>query len=119
MKKCFKILILSVSILLVALLLFFLFFWCEKVQRRCTMYDLDEIDNLEDIAFYRWLNEKCASGRQCWYKKLELDLKKLICRYQFKGHVERSKDLETLLPDTYNPCPELYTLEELNDWIEK
>lgn len=81
------------------------------------MYDLSEIKNVEDIEFYRWLNEKCAG--KCWTARLKLNLKKKLCRYQYKQYKERTKDRRYFRPDTYNPCPELYTLQELNDRIRK
>ena len=40
-----------------------------------------------------------------------------MCRYKFKRHVEASKDRVYFRPDIYNPCPELYTIPELNDWL--
>ena len=79
------------------------------------MYDLSEIENPEDIEFYRWLNEKCAG--KCWIAEFELKLKKAWCRYQYKNYKERTKDRRYFMPDTYNPCPELYTLPELNAWL--
>lgn len=84
------------------------------------MYDLSEFDNEEDLAFYRSLNEKCASGwRECWTKRIKTSIKKRYCRYKFKQHKKRSKNRKTLLPDTYNPCPDLYSIKELNEWIEE
>ena len=79
------------------------------------MYDLSEFVLVEDIEFYRWLNEKCAG--KCWTAKLELERKKALCRFKYKRHVEASKDRRYFRPDTYNPCPELYTLWELNAWL--
>ena len=104
----------------ILLLIISRYFWdnlyCTNIQRRCTMYDLSEFDNEEDIDFYRWLNEKCASwGRECWTKRIKLSIEKRRCRYQYKKHVERSKDRKTFAPDTYNPCPEFYTIKELNN----
>jgi hypothetical protein len=62
MKK--KQTILIMAILLFVLLLAGFVYWdqtrCYKIQRRCTMYDLSEIENVEDIDLYRSLNEKCA-----------------------------------------------------------
>ena len=81
------------------------------------MYDLSTIENIEDIDFYRWLNEKCA-GR-CWTDTIKLKIKKRHCRYQYKQYVEHTKDRRYFKPDTYNPCPELYTLPELNAWLNK
>ena len=79
------------------------------------MYDLTEFVFVEDLEFYRSLNEKCA-GR-CWTAELELKRKKALCRFKYKRHVEASKDRVYFKPDTYNPCPELYTLPELNAWL--
>lgn len=45
-------------------------------------------------------------GEKCW------------CRYQYKKHVEKSKDRRYFQADKYNPCPELYTLPELNAWLK-
>ena len=69
----------------------------------------------EDLEFYRWLNEKCAG--KCWTAEFELKRKKALCRFKYKRHVEASKDRVYFKPDTYNPCPELYTLPELNAWL--
>ena len=79
------------------------------------MYDLSEIENEEDLEFYRSLNEKCAG--KCWTAEFELKRKKALCRFKYKRHVEASKDRVYFMPDTYNPCPELYTLPELNAWL--
>ena len=87
-------------------------FYCNEIERRCKIYDLSTIENEEDIDFYRSLNEKCAG--KCWTALLRLKVEKRLCRYKYKKHVERSKDWKTLVPDTYNPCPELYTIKELN-----
>ena len=72
MKKSLKILLIILSSILVLIwLLVFCYkyiwpkYWCITVQRRCIMYDLDEVAP-EDVEFYRGLNEKCASGgRKC------------------------------------------------------
>ena len=79
------------------------------------MYDLSEIENVEDLEFYRWLNEKCAG--KCGTAELELKWKKWRCRFKYKRHVEASKNRVYFNPDTYNPCPELYILPELNAWL--
>jgi hypothetical protein len=42
-----------------------------------------------------------------------------MCRYQYKQHLQRTKDRVYFRPDTYNPCPELYTLPELNGYIQE
>jgi len=111
-------------IILIALLLFILLlagfiYWdqtrCYKIQRRCTPYDLTTIENVEDIDFFRWLNEKCAG--KCWTAKLKLNIEKRWCRHQYKQYKERTKDRRYFRPDTYNPCPELYSLPELNAWL--
>ena len=41
-----------------------------------------------------------------------------MCRYQYKKYIERSKNRKYFKADTYNPCPELYTLPELNNWLK-
>jgi hypothetical protein len=79
------------------------------------MYDLSEIENVEDIEFYRSLNEKCAG--KCGTAEFELKLKKALCRFKYKRHVEASKDRIYFQADKYNPCPELYTIPELNAWL--
>ena len=81
------------------------------------MYDLSEIENVEDLEFYRSLNEKCAG--KCGTAELELKWEKWLCRYKYKKHVEKSKDRRYFQADTYNPCPELYTLPELNAWLRR
>ena len=116
MKKWIKI---SIVVVCVLLLWAWFIYWdqtrCHKIQRRCTMYDLSTIENVDDIEFYRWLNEKCAG--KCWTAALKLKFDKRWCRYQFKQYKERTKDRRYFRPDTYNPCPELYTLPELNKWL--
>ena len=76
MKKSLKILlIILVSILVLIWLLFLCYkyiwpkYWCITVQRRCVMYDLDEVAP-EDVEFYRGLNEKCAT----WRRRCGLDI---------------------------------------------
>ena len=72
MKKFIKILLIilaSIVVLIWLLILCYKYiwpkYWCITVQRRCVMYDLDEVAP-EDVEFYRGLNEKCASGgRKC------------------------------------------------------
>lgn len=90
---------------------------CYEIQSRCTPYDLTTVENTEDIDFYRWLNEKCIG--KCWTAKLKLNVKKLWCRYQYKQYKERTNDRRYFRPDTYNPCPYLYTLPELNAFLKK
>jgi hypothetical protein len=92
--------------------------YCSRIQRRCTMYDLSTIDNVQDIEFYRSLNEKCSSwGKWCLTRRVKLSFNKWLCRHQYYQHVERSKNRKYFKPDTYNPCPELYTLRELNEFL--
>ena len=72
MKKFIKIILIILASILVLMWLLVLCYkyiwpkyWCITVQRRCVMYDLDEVAS-EDVEFYRGLNEKCASGgRRC------------------------------------------------------
>ena len=54
---------------------------------------------------------------KCGTAKLRLNLKKWLCRYRYKKHVEETKDRRYFQIDRYNPCPELYTLPELNVWL--
>ena len=115
-----KWIILIVILLIVLLLVSFIYrdqTRCYKIQWRCTMYDLTTIENVEDIDLYRSLNEKCAG--KCWTAKLKLDIQKWWCKQQYKQHKERAKDRRYFKPDTYNPCPELYTLPELNAFLKK
>ena len=79
------------------------------------MYDLSTIENVEDIDFYRWLNEKCVG--KCWTALLKLKVDKLLCRLKYKWYIEKTKNRKYSQVDTYNPCPELYTLAELNHWL--
>ena len=89
---------------------------CYEIQNRCTPYDLSTVENIEYLDFYHWLNDKCMW--KCWTAKLKLNLKKRWCRYQYKQHKEHTKDRRYISPDTYNPCPYLYTLLELNEWLK-
>ena len=108
--------IILIIVWVLLLILAYAIYWdqtrCYKIQRRCTMYDLSTIENEEDISFYRWLNEKCAG--KCWTAKIKLNIEKWWCRYQFKQYKERIKDRRYFQMDKYNPCPDLYTLPELN-----
>ena len=88
---------------------------CYEVQSRCNPYDLTKVTNSDDIEFFRWLNEKCMG--KCWTAKLRLNVKKRLCRQKYKQYVEKTKDRRYFKVDTYNPCPELYTLPELNKWL--
>ena len=88
---------------------------CYEIQRRCIMYDLSTIENVEDIDLYRSLNDKCAG--KCWTAKLKLDFDKRLCRFRYKQYKERTKNRRYFKADTYNPCPELYTLAELNYYL--
>ena len=82
------------------------------------MHDLSEFEDEEDIAYYSSLNEKCASwGEECWFNRIKISFDKFFCRYKFKQHVEHYKNLRLSDVDTYNPCPNLYTIKELNDWL--
>jgi len=56
---------------------------------------------------------------KCGTAKLRLNVKKRWCRYQYKKHVEKTKDRRYFQADTYNPCPELYTIPELNAWLSE
>ena len=119
MKKWIKI---SIVVVCILLLWAWFIYWdqtrCYEIQKRCsTIYDLSTIENLEDIDFYRWLNEKCLG--KCWTPALRLKFRKRWCRYQYKEYKERTKDRRYFKPDTYNPCPELYTLPELNNWLRE
>ena len=121
MKK--KKLIISITIISLLIVWWFVqFIWenfyCTNIQRRCTMYDLSEFENEEDIEFYSSLNKKCASGgKECWFKRAKTYIKKWRCRYQYKEYLEKSKNRRYFKADTYNPCPDLYSLKELNDWF--
>lgn len=88
---------------------------CYEIQKRCNPYDLTEIENSEDIDFYRGLNEKCMG--KCWTAKLKLKFNRRLCRYKYKQYKERTKNRRYFKVDTYNPCPELYTLAELNYFL--
>ena len=120
MSKKKRIILLTITILLLIMLVY-LIYWdqtrCYKIQRRCTIIDLSKIENTEEIDFYRWLNEKCMG--KCWTALMKLKLEKRWCRYQYKQHINRSKNRKTFNIDTYNPCPELYTIKELNKFINK
>lgn len=115
MKKWITISIIVVVTLIIAWL-FFMEFTCRNTQRRCTMYDLTTIENEEDIDFYRSLNDKCAG--KCWIKKVKLSIDKWWCRQQYKQYKERTKDRRYFKADIYNPCPEFYTLKELNSFLK-
>ena len=116
-----KRIILIISILLFDLLLAGFIYWdqtrCYAIQRRCTPYDLTKVENIEDIDFFRWLNEKCAG--KCWTAKVKLDIEKWWCRHEYKHYKKKTKDRRYFKADTYNPCPELYTIPELNMFLEK
>ena len=117
-----KWIIIVIVVLCVLLLWAWFIYWdqtrCYEIQKRCsTIYDLSTIENLEDIDFYRWLNEKCLG--KCWTPALRLKFRKRWCRYQYKEYKERTKDRRYFRLDTYNPCPELYTLPELNNWLRE
>lgn len=115
-KKQIILIIISILILLWLWIRYYDDTRCKSIQRRCTMYDLTTIENEEDLEFYRWLNEKCAG--KCWIQKIKLDIKKRRCRYQYKKYIEHSKNRKYFKADIYNPCPELYTLPELNNWVK-
>ena len=116
MKKWIKIAIIVVWVLV--LLGWFIYrdqTRCYEIQKRCiNIYDLSTVENEDDIDFYRWLNEKCMG--KCWTAKIKLNIKKWWCVQQYKDYKERTKDRRYFRPDTYNPCPELYTLRELNEF---
>ncbi len=89
---------------------------CYEIQNRCTPYDLSTIENVEYVDFYHWLNDKCMW--KCWTAKLKLKFDKWLCKYKYKLHIERSKDSQYFKRDTHNPCPYLYTISELNEWLK-
>lgn len=119
MKKFSKKIVWIVGWVLALLIIDYFIYWdqtrCYEIQSRCTPYDLTTVENLDDIDFYRWLNEKCMG--KCGTAKLKLNLQKKWCRHQFKQYKESTKDRRYFKADTYNPCPELYTLSELNFWL--
>ena len=113
--------ILTIIWILILILIWFIYrdiTRCYEIQwkRNCKPYDLTTIENEEYIDFYHWLNEKCLG--KCGTAKLKLKFDKRLCRYKYKRHVEASKDRVYFRADTYNPCPELYTIPELNEWMK-
>ena len=54
---------------------------------------------------------------KCWTAKIKLEFDKRLCKYKYKQYREHTKDRRYFRPDTYNPCPELYTLKELNEYL--
>ena len=118
MKKWIKIIIIVCFLMLLGWFIYRDQTRCYEIQKRCsTIYDLTTIENLEDVDFYRWLNEKCLG--KCWTAKVKLEFNKRLCRYKYKQYKEDTKDRRYFRPDTYNPCPELYTLRELNEFINE
>ena len=117
MKKWIKILIILVWVLI---LLGWFIYWdqtrCYEIQTRCKPIDLSAVYDSEDLEFYHSLNDKCMG--KCWTAKIKLNIKKWWCRQQYKDYKERTKDRRYFRPDTYNPCPELYTLPELNSFLK-
>lgn len=117
MKKWITILIIVIWVLV--LLGWFIYrdqTHCYEIQTRCKPINLSEVE-VDDLDFYRSLNEKCMG--KCWTAKVKLNIKKRWCRRQYKEYKQRTKDRRYLRPDTYNPCPELYTLPELNSFLKK
>ena len=116
MKKWIIITIIFISV--ISLLSWFIY-WdqtrCYKIKKRCTPVDLSKVEDIEDIDFYRSLNEKCIG--KCWTAKIKLEFDKRLCKYKYKQYREHTKDRRYFRPDTYNPCPELYTLKELNEYL--
>ena len=70
-KKRFLIIILIILLLVVWWYYIWSKFFCVSEVRRCIMYDLTDIDNEEDLEFYKSLNDKCAGKENiCSFKSL-------------------------------------------------